>query len=476
MTGIVTYASLTALTNAYAASIQSARALTNELLEAQRAEARGDVRGRTRELTAFMDEALGQVGSGLTADQAAVLQRLARWLLSPDPLANDTPDPKGSGVPYADLAFGGAGRDVLIGNTSSDRLIDWSDEFNTYAVPWNTNEGQGDNGNKRPLVDRYDDELAEFLVDLGLSAGADPTRGNVLRGGEPNGELGLVGPSDPAWAAQSGRERDEEIDVVRHSDRNSLGYRVVQSPSIRMEELDELRLDSTSEALLHRIAIRGRLTAAEESTLDLLGRSALGRLIAFGLVARSNGAVAVTDALLLATGYADPPRITSVSPPAATSTTTPVTVSGTGDAGDFVTLYDGSTAIGTATVRADGTWSLTVSLAVGVVLGLAEGVTGQPDQGRELLLHAVVDIALDAPALLLLGVHDAAGKLRYAGNVGTGFTQATLTELRKKLGELAVEKSPFEGGPQRVGTVRLVVPHWVKPKLVAEVAFDQQFE
>ena len=365
VTGIVTYASLTALTNAYAASIQSARALTNELLEAQRAEARGDVRGRTRELTAFMDEALGQVGSGLTADQAAVLQRLARWLLSPDPLANDTPDPKGSGVPYADLAFGGAGRDVLIGNTSSDRLIDWSDEFNTYAVPWNTNEGQGDNGNKRPLVDRYDDELAEFLVDLGLSAGADPTRGNVLRGGEPNGELGLVGPSDPAWAAQSGRERDEEIDVVRHSDRNSLGYRVVQSPSIRMEELDELRLDSTSEALLHRIAIRGRLTAAEESTLDLLGRSALGRLIAFGLVARSNGAVAVTDALLLATGYADPPRITSVSPPAATSTTTPVTVSGTGDAGDFVTLYDGSTAIGTATVRADGTWSLTVSLAVG---------------------------------------------------------------------------------------------------------------
>ena len=55
----------------------------------------------------------------------------------------------------------------------------------------------------------------------------------------------------------------------------------------------------------------------------------------------------------------------SVSPPAATKTTTPVTVGGTGDAGDLVTLYDGSTAIGTATVGADGTWSLTISLAVG---------------------------------------------------------------------------------------------------------------
>lgn len=72
---------------------------------------------------------------------------------------------------------------------------------------------------------------------------------------------------------------------------------------------------------------------------------------------------------------------------------------------------------------------------------------------------------------LLLGVHDAAGKLRYAGNVGTGFSQATLEKLRKKLGDIESDKSPFERGPKRVGTVRLVVPHWVRPKLVAEVAF-----
>jgi bifunctional non-homologous end joining protein LigD len=72
---------------------------------------------------------------------------------------------------------------------------------------------------------------------------------------------------------------------------------------------------------------------------------------------------------------------------------------------------------------------------------------------------------------LLLGVHDTTGKLRYAGNVGTGFSQATLEKLRKKLGDIETAKSPFEGGPKRVGTVRRVVPHWVRPKLVAEVAF-----
>src|SRR5207253_3417068 len=168
VTGTVTYASLTALTNAYASSSKAAGALTSELADAQRAEFRGDLQGKARELTEYMDAVLEAVGSSLTAEQAAALQRLARWLLSPDALANDTPDPRGSGVTYADLAFGGAGRDVLIGNTVSDRLIDWNGEFNTYVVPWATNEGEGDHGNKGPLVDRYDDETAQFLVDLGL--------------------------------------------------------------------------------------------------------------------------------------------------------------------------------------------------------------------------------------------------------------------------------------------------------------------
>ncbi len=74
---------------------------------------------------------------------------------------------------------------------------------------------------------------------------------------------------------------------------------------------------------------------------------------------------------------------------------------------------------------------------------------------------------------LLLGVHDADGALRYAGNVGTGFDQATLSKLAALLAPLKVPKSPFADAPARVGTVQKVAPHWVKPQLVAEVSFAQ---
>lgn len=72
---------------------------------------------------------------------------------------------------------------------------------------------------------------------------------------------------------------------------------------------------------------------------------------------------------------------------------------------------------------------------------------------------------------ILLGVHDKGGALRYAGNVGTGFNQQTLQELFDKLSRLERPTSPFEGGPAKVGTVRKLVPHWVQPKLVAEIVF-----
>ncbi|HYP78840.1 MAG TPA: DNA ligase D, partial [Steroidobacteraceae bacterium] len=72
---------------------------------------------------------------------------------------------------------------------------------------------------------------------------------------------------------------------------------------------------------------------------------------------------------------------------------------------------------------------------------------------------------------LLLGVYDADGKLRYSGNVGTGFDTRTLDALRERLGKIESDKTPFTEGPKRVGTTRLAVPHWVRPKLVAEVAF-----
>jgi bifunctional non-homologous end joining protein LigD len=69
---------------------------------------------------------------------------------------------------------------------------------------------------------------------------------------------------------------------------------------------------------------------------------------------------------------------------------------------------------------------------------------------------------------LLLGVHDDQGRLLYAGNVGSGFDDASLRELRRRLDALAAGTSPFAG---KAGGARQ--PIWVKPQLVAEVSFAQ---
>ena len=70
---------------------------------------------------------------------------------------------------------------------------------------------------------------------------------------------------------------------------------------------------------------------------------------------------------------------------------------------------------------------------------------------------------------LLLGVYDDQGGLRYAGNVGTGFNERTLRDLKRKLDALAASTSPFSS-PLGKGKRR---PHWVKPRLVAEVSFGE---
>ena len=69
---------------------------------------------------------------------------------------------------------------------------------------------------------------------------------------------------------------------------------------------------------------------------------------------------------------------------------------------------------------------------------------------------------------LLLGFYDDMGKLHYAGNVGTGFSDRTLQEIKAKLDQLPARASPFEGKTSFIGR-----PHWVKPQLVAEVTFGE---
>lgn len=72
---------------------------------------------------------------------------------------------------------------------------------------------------------------------------------------------------------------------------------------------------------------------------------------------------------------------------------------------------------------------------------------------------------------LLLGVHDEkTGQLRYVGRVGTGFTDATLRELTKRLKSLAREDMPFD---RFTGEKPSRAMHWVEPKLVGEVAFSE---
>lgn len=72
---------------------------------------------------------------------------------------------------------------------------------------------------------------------------------------------------------------------------------------------------------------------------------------------------------------------------------------------------------------------------------------------------------------LLLGVHDTkTGRLRYAGRVGTGFTDTTLRTISKKLKTLARETMPFDEFTGEKSTRGM---HWVEPKLVGEVAFTE---
>jgi hypothetical protein len=138
---------------------------------------------------------------------------------------NDLPDTHPT---YEDRVYGGAGLDILIGNTGGDRLIDWVGEFNSYLVPF------------APFgiatVSRQNDPwLPEFLYALSRSQGVDMTRivetGNsAARNGEPDGELGLIRPSDHGlWQTQTGGPTDPQPgnipggrrDVLRSADFNN---------------------------------------------------------------------------------------------------------------------------------------------------------------------------------------------------------------------------------------------------------------
>jgi DNA ligase D-like protein (predicted ligase) len=68
---------------------------------------------------------------------------------------------------------------------------------------------------------------------------------------------------------------------------------------------------------------------------------------------------------------------------------------------------------------------------------------------------------------LLVGYYEA-GKLVYAGKVGTGYDTATLRRLGGQLKKLEISHSPFQSDALPSRGV-----HWVKPNLVAQIAFGE---
>jgi len=68
---------------------------------------------------------------------------------------------------------------------------------------------------------------------------------------------------------------------------------------------------------------------------------------------------------------------------------------------------------------------------------------------------------------LLLGVYDG-DRLVYAGHTGTGFNEAELARVMKRLEPLETDACPFTPKPKTNER-----PHWVKPQLVAQVKFTE---
>jgi hypothetical protein len=148
--------------------------------------------------------------------------------------ANNIPDTHPS---YEDLAYGGAGRDVLIANTGGDRLIDWAGEFNSYIVPFAPFGMATVSRTLQP-------QLQEFLYDLSESDGADPTRAadtgaDPARNGEPEGELGLVKQKDFDWHDQTGAPDDPQPGNIAGGKRD-----VLRSASFNTGQMEGFFTDS----------------------------------------------------------------------------------------------------------------------------------------------------------------------------------------------------------------------------------------
>ncbi|HKW09210.1 MAG TPA: hypothetical protein VJO33_02460, partial [Gemmatimonadaceae bacterium] len=69
---------------------------------------------------------------------------------------------------------------------------------------------------------------------------------------------------------------------------------------------------------------------------------------------------------------------------------------------------------------------------------------------------------------ILLGYYDEEGNLIYAGRTGGGFSHASLSDTYRRLKALERKTSPFVKEPRTNERA-----HWVKPRVVVEVKFNE---
>jgi len=177
---------------------------------------------------------------------------------------NDTPE---THLSWEDRVFGGAGLDILIGNTGGDRLIDHLGEFNSYIVPF-APFGVATVSRQVPP------QLWDFLTAQAAGDGVDMTRladgvvvnqgsrySNVMvEQGNPYGELGLVTQKDHGfWQDQSGPPTDPQAGNIPGGRRDIL----------RTADFDDRSMDAFTKDVGNFTATGGQLLVSSETPYDV---------------------------------------------------------------------------------------------------------------------------------------------------------------------------------------------------------------
>jgi Ca2+-binding RTX toxin-like protein len=173
----------------------------------------------------------------------------------PDAGLNDTPE---THISWEDRVFGGAGLDILIGNTGGDRLIDHLGEFNSYIVPF-APFGISTVSRQVPpqLWDFLSAQAASDGIDMTRTTDTGQTNGDRSRYsnvfdqmGEPYGELGLVTQQDHGfWQDQSGPPTDPQAGNIPGGRRDIL----------RTADFDNRTMDAFSKDVGNFTATGGQL-------------------------------------------------------------------------------------------------------------------------------------------------------------------------------------------------------------------------